>query len=92
MVDEKQIASLSAETLAVQFVLTNVLLEVGKLDPILQLGIRRGLKHAAHDVEGLAMVGAAGPDFIVKARRFIEDMRAALDGDKGPSLVPIDNK
>jgi len=90
MVDEKQIASLTAETLAVQVVLTNVLLEIGKLDPTLRSAIKRGLSDAADSVENLATRSdAVSPDLIVKALHVIEEMRAASVGD-GPSLAPMD--
>ena len=93
MVDEKQIASLTAETLAMQFLLTNVLLQLGKLDPILQSAIKRGLDNAADGVEDLASHPGAvrvSPDLIAKALRVIEDTRAVLVGDDGPSLAPTD--
>ena len=81
---DEEIAALGAETLALQAILTNVLLQLGKEDVILALAIRRGFDDAANEIEDLAIrLGkAARPDHVVKAVRIIEELRAASVSDR----------
>lgn len=81
---EKEIASLAAETLAVQTILSSVLFHLGRTNPVVQSAIRQGLNDAANHVEDLAIrLGkAASPDHIVKAIRVVEEIRAASLSNK----------
>jgi hypothetical protein len=81
---EKEIASLSAETLAMQTILASVFFHLGRTDPKVQLAIQRGLNDAANQVEDLAIrLGkSASPDHVVKAIRVVEEIRAASLSDK----------
>jgi hypothetical protein len=80
---DAEINSLSAETLAIQAVLANVLREAGKADPILRDAIRLGFDKAASMVEDIAIrLGkAASPDQSVKAIRIVEELRTATLGN-----------
>lgn len=80
MNDENEIASLGAETLALQTILSKVLLQIGREDVILGSAIRRGFNDAAASVEHLVTRFAS--DQVVKALRIIEQMRAASLGDE----------
>ena len=81
---EKEIASLAAETLAVQTILASVLFHLGRTDAKVQLAIQRGLDDAANHVEDIAIrIGkAASPAQIVKAIGVVEEIRAASLSDK----------
>ena len=81
---DHEIASLGAETLAIQAVLTNVLLQVGKENSALAGAIRRGLDDAANEIEDFAIrLGKSGrPDHVVKALGVIEELRTASLGDQ----------
>ena len=81
---DEEIAALGAETLALQAILTNVLLQLGKEDVALALAIRRGFDDAVNEIEDLAIrLGkAARPDHVVKAVRIIEELRTASLGDR----------
>jgi hypothetical protein len=81
---DQEIAALGAETLALQSILTNVLLQLGKEDLIIGLAIRRGFDDAANEIENLAIqLGkAARPDHVIKAVRVIEELRTASLGDR----------
>jgi hypothetical protein len=77
---DHEIASLSAETLAIQTALASVLYHLGKESPALASAIRRGLDDAASKVEDFAIRAgkAARPEHGVKAIRVVEELRKAL--------------
>jgi hypothetical protein len=81
---EHEIASLSAETLAIQMALASVLYHLGKESPAVAGAIRRGLNDAASQIEDLAVRAgkASRPDHLVKAIRVIEELRTASLGDQ----------
>lgn len=81
---DEEIAALGAETLALQAILTNVLLQLGKEDVVLALAIRRGFDDAVNEIEDLAIrLGkAARRDHVVKDVRIIEELRTASLGDR----------
>jgi len=81
---DEEIAALGAETLALQAILTNVLLQLGKEDVVLALAIRRGFDDAVNEIEDLAIrLGkAARPDHVVKDVRIIKELRTASLGDR----------
>jgi len=84
-----EIESLTAEILALRTILTNVLHQVGKLDPHLQHAIRQAFD------DSVASVLRSGQsknwdDFL--AFRVVEQMRAAALDEKGPSLAPMDSQ
>jgi hypothetical protein len=80
---DAEINSLSAETLAIQAILANVLREIGKADPMLRDAIKLGFDDAASMVENIALrLGkAASPDQSVKAIRIVEELRTATLGN-----------
>lgn len=84
MADQHQIASLAAETLALQAVLTNVLHQISQTNPDLDGMIRLGFDNAANENENLAITagGAAGPDHLVKALSVVESLRVMTLGDR----------
>jgi hypothetical protein len=80
---DAEINSLSAETLAIQAILANVLREIGKADPMLRDAIKLGFDDAASMVENIALClgKAASPDQSVKAIRIVEELRTATLGN-----------
>lgn len=89
---DKKTASEAAEMLALRTILTNVLLQIGKLDPHLQYAITQGFDDAAAFV--LHSDQPRSRDRYsenLEAVRVIEEVRAATLGDKGPSLAPMDS-
>lgn len=92
MIDpEKEINSLSAETLALQAILANVLRKVGALNPALAAAIRAGFDDAASFLEDQAIRAGktASPEHLVKAVRVAEELRAVAvrDHDKPKGLI-----
>jgi hypothetical protein len=77
MEDETKTAR--AETLAIQAVLTNVLFQLKRLDPVLAEAIARGFDDAADQIEDYATPGgrAAPLEPVVRALAIIEDLRTA---------------
>jgi hypothetical protein len=84
MDNEHEIASLAAETLALQVVLTNILHQIALTNPDLDGMIRLGFDNAANEVENLAITAgkAARPDHLVKALSVVESLRAMTLGDR----------
>ena len=82
---EHEIYSLSAETLALQTVLTQTLSRLSRLSPEISRAVRDGFDDAANVTERLAIHfgKAARPEHTVKALRVVEEMRAVVFGDKG---------
>jgi hypothetical protein len=73
------LTTLRAETFAVQAILTNVLFEIKKLDPVLADAVARGFDSAANQIEdSTSQTGkAASSKTLVKALSIIEDLRTA---------------
>jgi hypothetical protein len=84
---EHELTTLGIEKLAIQAVLTNVLFELKKLDPVLADAIARGFDSATNQIEDSAsQTGkAASSEPLVKARGIIEDLRTA---SLGPVALP----
>jgi hypothetical protein len=79
--------ALSAETLALQYILANLMYQVRKVSPELGSAIELALNDAASGVENLAIsLGkTASPQYSVKAIRVVEELRAtALGNEKKP--------
>jgi len=83
-------ASEAAEMLALRTILTNVLLQIGKLDPHLQYAIRQGFNNAAESI--LRSPKPSRWDDGFEAVRLVEEMRADILGDEGPSLAPVNTE
>jgi hypothetical protein len=83
---DKEIRALSAETLATQLVLQQVLFRVGKVDPRIAAAIGQAFEDASALAENLAMeFGADGdPGHTVKALKVIEELRTAVAGEAKP--------
>jgi hypothetical protein len=84
---EHELMAISAETLVIQAVLTNVLFELKLLDPTLANAIARGFDNAANQIEDRAIqAGTAASsetmssETLVKALSIIEDLRTAAHG------------
>jgi len=80
---DEEIAALGAETLALQAILTNVLLQLGKEDVALALAIRRGFDDAVNEIEDLA-ISAKRPGPIMLSKM------SALSRNCGPHLLAIE--
>ena len=81
---DEETASLAAEALAVQAILTHVLFQIGKENPALAGAIKRGFNDAATDIESLAIkLGpTARPDHVADAIHIIEQLRTASLSDQ----------
>ena len=88
MGSDKKTASVAAEMLALRAILTNVLLQIAKLDPHLQYAVRQGFDDAADLVLRSGKPRRWDDGF--EAVRVVEEMRADILGDKEPSLAPVD--
>jgi hypothetical protein len=53
---EQQLTALRAETLAIQAVLTNVLFQLKRLDPVLADAIARSFDNAADQIERASLI------------------------------------
>jgi hypothetical protein len=82
---EREVTLLSAETLAIQHILTNVLYELKSLNPGVAAAISRGFDNAARQVEDSAIQAGKSvpPEHLVKALRIVEDLRTATVGYSG---------
>ena len=80
---EAEIDALAAETLALQAIVTNVFLQIGKEDVVLSLAIRRGLDDAANQIENFPSVSAKRPGPIMLSKP------SALSRNCGPHLLAI---
>lgn len=80
---EREVNSLSAETMALQNILVRVLSRISEIDERYHLAIKQGFDEAASLTENLAIqVGkAASPDHVVKAISIIESLRTATLGN-----------
>jgi hypothetical protein len=78
---DAEINSLTGETLAIQFVLPNVLHEISKSDSKLRDAIKLGFDNAASDAEDFAF-RSASPDHAVKAIGIVEELRTAALGNQ----------
>jgi hypothetical protein len=85
-----EILSLAAETLALQAVCTQVLLQLRQQSPSLDLAVRRAIDEAASQLEhhAIRLGKAARPEYTIKALRIVEKLREALGyKDKPRGLV-----
>jgi hypothetical protein len=84
MENEKEIRTLSAETLAMNIVLANLFSRFARI-PALRLAIVVGFDQSVDMVEDItSMFGkSASPDHMVKALHLVEEMRAMVLGDGG---------
>ena len=76
------LTTLRAETFAIQAILTNVLFELKKLDPIMAEAIARGFDNAANQIENVTIGTGqrASSEPLAKALSLIEDLRTATLG------------
>jgi hypothetical protein len=81
---EKEILSLSAETLALSIILGNVLSALAR-NPVLRPAIIEGLNQSSNVAEDTAIMfgKAASPEHTVKALRIVEEVRAMALGNEG---------
>jgi hypothetical protein len=84
MDNEREINSLVAENIALQWVLTQVLFRLGDLDPRVKGAIKSGFDDAAIGVRDSAIRSdkAAVPPYLAEARRVIEELRTAALGNE----------
>jgi hypothetical protein len=81
---EREIHALAAETLALQYVLTQTLFRLSRLGPDVNHAIIEVFDDAANIAEQTAIhLGkSASPEHTVKALRVVEEMRAVVFGDQ----------
>jgi hypothetical protein len=79
---KQQLTALRAETLAIQAVLTNVLFQLKRLDPVLADAIARSFDNAADQIERAGRLASSEP--VVKALVIIEELRGASLGRDRP--------
>jgi hypothetical protein len=81
---DADISILTAETLAIQMVLSHVFDAICKIDPRLAEAVRTGFDNAANEVENTAiMFGKTASTDIVKALAVVESLRAATFERRG---------
>jgi hypothetical protein len=80
---EKEIYSLSADTLAYSTILAQVFWQISQTSPEMHTAISRGFDDAANVVEHLAISYGtrASPEQTVKALRVVEELRTATLGN-----------
>jgi hypothetical protein len=81
---DHEIASLAAETMALQAVLTNVLHQMARCSPEIGEAVRLGLDNAANEIESLAITAGktSRPDHLVKALGIVEELRTMSLGNR----------
>jgi hypothetical protein len=79
---KQQLTALRAETHAIQAVLTNVLFQLKRLDPVLADAIARSFDNAADQIERAGRLASSEP--VVKALVIIEELRGASLGRDRP--------
>jgi hypothetical protein len=81
---EHEIYSLSAETFALQTIITQTLARLSGLSPEIDRALRDGFDDAANVAERLAIHfgKAARPEHTVKALRIVEELRTVVFGDQ----------
>jgi hypothetical protein len=74
---DHEVASLAAETLALQAVISNVLHRIRLTNPTLADAVRRGFDDAADQIEAIAIQAgsASRPDHLVKSLQIVEQLR-----------------
>jgi hypothetical protein len=77
---EDETKTVRCETLAIQAVLTNVLFQLKRLDPVLAEAIARGFDDAADQIESYATPGGRTVEPLARALAIIEDLRTASLG------------
>lgn len=77
---KKEIASLAGETIAIQWVLTQVLAEMLRRDPKLADTFKTAFDRAANSVEDIAVKfgDSTHPAHLTKAIKIVEDLRKAV--------------
>jgi hypothetical protein len=80
---EKEILALTAETLALSYIVGSVLSKLAKI-PALRPAIVEGFNQSADVADSIAIQfgKSASPEHTVKAIRIIEEMRAMVLGDE----------
>jgi hypothetical protein len=83
MDQEKEILALSAETLALGYVVGNVLAKLARI-PALRAAIIEGFDQSADVADSVAIIfgKSASPQHTVKAIRIVEEMRAMVLGNE----------
>jgi len=84
---QSEIDALSAETIATQILVAQVLFRLAKVEPKLADAIRQAFDDASHILEQTAYQSAEGlgPDEATKAMRIVDELRENVFGPiKGP--------
>jgi len=83
MEHDREINLLAGETIAMQWVLTQILSRLSQVHPSFKNAITRGFDDAANGIEeAISRSGkTAAPDHVVQAARTIKDLRAATLGN-----------
>ena len=76
----KEILALTAENLAMQFVLTSLLQRISEGNPSMRRLILQALDEAANHTENFSIVRGAKADYLPEILRIIEQMRLMLVG------------
>ena len=81
---EREIHSLAAESIATQFILTQLLICLRRMTPELNRVVREALDDAANIAEltAIHLGKSASPEHSVKAIRVVEEIRAVVLGDQ----------
>jgi hypothetical protein len=81
---EREIHALAAENLAIQYVLTQALRRISRLNPEAKTAILQAFDDAAGVADSFAVFAGstASPEHTVKAIRIVEEMRAVVFGNK----------
>jgi hypothetical protein len=81
---KKEIVLLTAENLAVQFVLTCLLKRIGEATPSLSMPIAQAFDDAANHAENFSIAGGIKSGHLPETLRIIEQMRLMLIGKDEP--------
>jgi hypothetical protein len=79
-----EIVALTAENLAMQFVLTCFLQRIGEANPALQVLIMQAFDDAANHAENFSIASGAKAGHLPETLRIIEQMRLMLVGKDEP--------
>jgi hypothetical protein len=81
---QEQILAISAENLAMQFVLARLLKRISETSPSLKGPILQAFDDAANAAENISIVGGAKSGHLPQTLRIIEQMRLMLVGEDKP--------
>lgn len=81
---QKELRALTAENLAMQFVLTCFFQRLGEAIPVTRLSVLQAFDDAANHAENFSIVGGAKSGHLPETLRIIEQMRLMLVGKDEP--------